>query len=253
MKRKIVWLALLLAAGTSSAANLTVFAASSLTDAFTEIGRQFDAQTGNTTSFQFAGSQALRTQLEQGAKADVYASANTAQFEPLVKAGKLSAGQPFVQNRLVVIAPRSSSAVNTLADLARPGVRLVLADKTVPVGDASRKTFDAIGRAGTYGKDFAARVQKNVVSEEPNVRQVAVKIQLGQGDAAVVYVSDVTPSLKGTVRTIGLPTRFNPLIGYPIGTLTGSANPQAASAFVQYVLSAAGQKILKKWGFVGAP
>lgn len=234
------------------AAPLTVFAASSLSDAFTEIGHKFDAQTGHRTTFQFAGSQLLRTQLEQGARADVFASANAAQYTPLVEVGRAAPGQTFVRNRLTVIAPRNSTAVKTLADLARPGVRLVLADKAVPVGDASRKAFDLIAKAGTYGSDFSRRVQANVVSEEPNVRQVAVKIQLGQGDAAVVYVSDVTPALKKDVRTIGLPSRFNPLVSYPVGTLTASQNPAAARAFVAYVLSAEGQRILKKWGFVGA-
>jgi molybdate transport system substrate-binding protein len=236
----------------AQAAQLTVFAASSLTDAFTEIGQKFDAQTGNRTVFQFAGSQALRTQLEQGAQADVFASANAAQFDPLVRAGRAAPGQTFARNRLTVIAPRSSSAVKTLADLARPGVRLVLADKNVPVGDATRRAFDLITKAGTYGGDFGRRVQANVVSEEPNVRQLAVKIQLGQGDAAVVYVSDVTPALKKDVRTIGLPTRFNPLVSYPVGPLASSRNPAAARAFIAYVLSAEGQRVLGKWGFVRA-
>ncbi|WP_293910248.1 molybdate ABC transporter substrate-binding protein [Deinococcus sp.] len=234
------------------AAKLTVFAAASLTDAFTELGRDFDAGSGNQTTFQFAGSQALRTQLEQGARADVYASANAAQYDPLVKAGLLGAGQIFARNRLLIIAPRSSSAVTTLADLAKSGVKLVLADKAVPVGDATRKALELISKAGTYGPDFGARVLANVVSEEPNVRQVAVKIQLGQGDAAVVYASDLTPSLRPAVRTIGLPGRFNPLTSYPLGVMQRSLNADAARAFVAYVLSAQGQRILKKWGFLGA-
>jgi len=237
----------------SHAADLTVFAASSLTDAFTEIGKDFDVKSGNTTIFQFAGSQALRTQLEQGAKADVYASASATQFDPLVKTGTVRSGQTFARNRLIVIAPQTSTVVKTLADLARPGIKLVLADKTVPVGNYSRKTFDLIAKAGTYGSDFNTRLLKNVVSEEPNVRQVTLKIQLGQGDAAVVYVSDVTPSLKAEVRTIGLPTRFNPLVSYPIGVLNASQNAAPAKAFVDYVLSNDGQRVLKKWGFVGSP
>ncbi len=245
-------LGLSLALPTAHAAKLTVFAAASLTDAFSEIGKNFDAASGHTTVFQFAGSQALRTQLEQGAGADVFASANAAQFDPLVKAGQLSAGQTFARNRLIVISPRGNSAVGSLADLAKPGIKLVLADKTVPVGDYSRKTLDLISKAKTYGSDFSARVLRNVVSEEPNVRQVALKIQLGQGDAAIVYASDVTPSLRPDVRTTGLPTRFNPLASYPIGVLSGSKNAEAAQAFVKYVLSSDGQRVLKKWGFVGA-
>lgn len=242
-------LTLLLLGSTAQAANLTVFAAASLTDAFTELGKAFDAKTGNKTTFQFAGSQALRTQLEQGAKADVYASANTAQFDPLVKAGLVVSGQPFVSNKLAIIAPKNSGKVMTMNDLTQAGLKIVIADKTVPVGDYTRRMLAALDKSGTYGKDFSARFLKNVVSEEPNVRQVALKVQLGEADAAVVYSTDVTPTLKPLVRVIALPTRFNQNASYPIGTLKASANAEAGQAFVNYVLSREGLKILKKWGF----
>lgn len=240
---------LLLSTASASAASLTVFAAASLTDAFTELGRAFDARTGHRTSFQFAGSQTLRTQLEQGARADVYASANEAQYTPLVEQKLVAAGQAFARNRLTVIAPRNNPRVATLTDLARPGVKLVIADRAVPVGDSTRRMLAAIDGAGTSGKDFSARVLKNVVSEEPNVRQVALKVGLGEADAAVVYATDVTPTLRPLVRVIPLPTRFNQSARYPLGTVQSSRNPDAARAFVAYVLSPDGQKILRKWGF----
>lgn len=233
----------------AQAAGLTVFAAASLTDAFSELGRAFDAQTGNKTTFQFAGSQALRTQLEQGARADVYASANSAQFDPLVRAGLLGGGRMFASNKLAIVAAQRGP-VSRLSDLAKPGVKVVLADKNVPAGDYARRMLSAIDRAGTYGGDFSARVQKNVVSEEPNVRQVALKVQLGEADAAVVYSSDVTAALKKTVRVVALPSRFNQQASYPIGTLKASANAAQARAFVDFVLSPAGQRILHKWGFL---
>ena len=251
MKRLSI-LAGLLLTGSAAAANLTVFAAASLTDAFTELGRAFDAGSGHTTTFQFAGSQVLRTQLENGAKADVYASANSAQFDPLVTKKLIASGQPFVRNKLTVIAPRSSAVVNTLSDLSKPGVKLVIADRAVPVGDYTRRMLSAIDKAGSYGKDFSARALKNVVSEETNVRQVALKVQLGEADAGVVYTTDLTPALRPSVRVIALPTRFNQSASYPIGVLSASANPAAAQAFVDYVQSAAGQRILKKWGFLSA-
>ncbi|PNY81121.1 molybdate ABC transporter substrate-binding protein [Deinococcus koreensis] len=239
----------LLLAPPAQAARLTVFAASSLTDAFTELGKAFDAQSGHITTFSFAGSQALRTQLEQGARADVYASANAAQFEPLVRAGLLDAGQGFVKNRLAIIAPRGTMAVTALGDLGRPGVKLVLADRNVPVGDLARRMLAAVGQSGAYGPDFAARSLKNVVSEEPNARQVALKVGLGEADAAVVYATDVTPALKPRVRVIALPSRFNQSAVYPLGVLTGAREGAAAQAFVKFVLSPAGQKILRRWGF----
>lgn len=238
----------LLGATPARAVSLTVFAASSLTDAFTEMGRVFDARSGNKTTFQFTGSQMLRTQLEQGARADVIASANAAQFDPLVKAGLITGGQPFAGNTLTVITP-PGNRVRTLPDLAQPGVKIVIADKAVPAGDYTRRMLSSIDAAGTYGRDYSARFLKNVVSEEPNVRQVALKVSLGEADAAVVYRSDLTPSLKGKVRVVALPSRFNQFANYPIGTLKNSAAPDAARAFMQFVQSKDGQNILRKWGF----
>lgn len=238
------------ASSAASAERLTVFAAASLTDAFSELGRDFDARTGHTTTFQFAGSQTLRTQLQSGARADVFASANSAQFTPLVQGGQIGPGQIFVRNRLTVIAPKNSPRVATLADLVRPGLKLVIADAAVPAGEYTRRMLAAIDRAGTYGPDFSAQFLRNVVSQEPNVRQVALKVQLGEADAAVVYSTDVTPTLKESVRVVPLPSRFNQTAGYPIGVLDRVGSPQAARAFVQYVLSAQGQKILRKWGFL---
>lgn len=250
MNVKVLVSTLLLGLGSADAARLTVFAAASLTDAFAEIGRAFDARTGHTTVFQFAGSQALRTQLDNGARADVFASANRAQFDPLLKSGVLGGGQPFLSNRLAVIAPGNNGRVQTLADLGKPGVRLVIADRAVPAGDYTRRMLSAIDQSGAYGQDFSGRFLKNVVSEEPNVRQAALKVQLGEADAAVVYSSDVTPALRPSVRVIALPTRFNQRASYPIGTLKAAASPEAAQAFVKFVLSGEGQAILKKWGFL---
>ncbi len=250
MTRRPALLLALLLGSTAHAANVTVFAAASLTDAFTELGKAFDTRTGHRTTFQFAGSQALRTQLENGAKADVYASANTVQYDPLVKAGLVNTGRPFVSNKLAIIAPKTNGKVGTLRDLTTPGLKIVIADKAVPVGDYTRRMLSTIDKSGTYGKDYSARFLKNVVSEEPNVRQVALKVQLGEADAAVVYSTDVTPTLKPLVRVIALPSRFNQSASYPIGTLKGSGNQEAAQAFVAFVLSSDGQKILQKWGFL---
>jgi molybdate transport system substrate-binding protein len=236
----------------SQTKNLTVFAASSLSDGFTEIGQLFDAKTGSKTVFQFAGSPTLKTQLENGAMADVYASANTAQFDPLVKTGLVTSGTIFAKNKLVVIAPKKGNAkVKTLGDLGRPGVKLVIADQNVPVGaytqDALRK-LEALLGAG-----FAARALKNVVSEEVNVKQVALKVQLGEADAGIVYSTDVTPKLEPSVIKIAIPTRYNVTATYPIGILKNSSNPALARAFVDFVRGREGQVTLKKWGFLAAP
>lgn len=233
---------------TAGAAPLTVFAASSLTDALTELGAAYTKQTGQKVVFQFAGSQALRAQLEAGARADVFASASAAQYEPLVKAGLAGPGTIFARNRLTIIAPRNNPRVRTLADLTAPGVRLVVADAAVPVGDLTRKLFAAVSASGTYGRDYGARALKNVVSEEPNVRQVALKVSLGEADAAVVYRSDLTPTLRQSVREIALPSRFNQTGSYPAGVLRG-ADPGGAT-FVAFLRSAPAQAALRRWGFL---
>ncbi len=234
-----------------STSSLTVFAAASLTDAFTEIGKAFDIKTGGQTSFQFAGSQILKTQLENGARADVYASANIAQFDPLVKSGLVVGAGVFTKNRLVVIVPKRGAAkVKTLADLAKPNIKLVIADKTVPVGIYTRQVFTNLEQSRAYGANYASNALKNVVSEETNVRQVALKVQLGEADAGVVYTTDVTPSLEPKIIQIAIPTRFNIVAAYPIGTLKAGSNPIAARAFIDFVRGGDGQTILKKWGFI---
>ncbi len=245
-------LAALLLSTPARASELTVFAAASLTDALTELGQNFDAQTGHHTTFQFASSKVLRTQIQEGAAPDVYASASSAQFESL--AGLVGRAQPFASNLLAVIVrkspPKKSQAVSTLRDLVKPGLRIVTADKAVPLGDYTRRMLRVLDQSGAYGQNFMGRFMRNVVSQEPSARQVSLKVQLGEADAAVVYRSDITPALRSQVREVALPSRFNQRVSYPIGVLRASPNAKAAQAFVHYVLSAEGQSVLRKWGFL---
>jgi molybdate transport system substrate-binding protein len=237
--------------GSGQSNTITVFAASSLTDAFTALGKAFTAKTGAAVRFQFAGSQTLRTQLENGARADVYASAARSQFDPLVQSGLLEAGAVFARNRLVVIAPkRGVGRVKTLEDLGKSGVKLVIAQSSVPVGQYTRQFLESISKARVYGADFGSRVLKNVVSEETNVRQVALKVQLGEADAGVVYTTDVTPNLASSVIQLAIPVRFNVVAEYPIGALKSAPNPSSARAFVVYALSNEGRAVLNRWGFL---
>jgi molybdate transport system substrate-binding protein len=228
---------------------LTVFAASSLTDAFTEIGANFEsANPGVTVTFNFAGSQALRTQIEEGAPADVFASANAKEMDALVSGSRMDAStlQQFLSNKLVVILPAKNPAgIETLDALAAPGVKLVLAAEEVPVGNYARQSLGLMN--GPFGRDFKDKVLDNVVSNEDNVKQVVAKVQLGEADAGIVYTSDAVaaPDLKG----IEIPAELNVIAVYPIAPLAESANAELANAFIDYVLSAEGQAILQKWGF----
>ena len=237
------------AAPANQPVGLTIFAAASLTDAFTEIGAAFEAaQPGVTVQFNFGGSQNLRTQLEQGAQADVFASANQKEMDGAITAGLVAAGasQVFLTNQLVVILPENNPAkVTTLEDLAKPGLKLVLAAEEVPVGNYTRQSLDKM--APGFGAHFTDLVLANVVSNEDNVKQVVAKVQLGEADAGVVYGSDAVAA--PTLKTIPIPPELNVIATYPIAALTQSPHADQAAAFVAFVLSDNGQSILKKWGF----
>jgi len=231
---------------------LNVFAAASLTDAFNEIGKNFEAvNSGVTVIFNFAGSQALQTQIEEGAPADVFASANETEMDTLVTGSFVAqdAPQVFLHNKLVVILPANNpAALEKLEDLAKPGIKLVLAAKEVPVGKYARRALDTMN--GQFGNDFKNKVLVNVVSNEDNVKQIVTKVQLGEADAGIVYTSDAVavPDLK----TIEIPTELNVTAQYPIAALIKSANADLATAFIEYVLSSDGQAVLQKWGFAPA-
>ena len=228
---------------------LTVFAAASLTDAFTEIGAAFDATNpGVTTTFNFAGSQALRTQIEEGAPVDVFASASGKEMETLVIGSFVGAdvSQVFLTNKLVVILPADNpAALEKLEDLANPGIKIVLAAEEVPVGKYARQAFDLMDAA--LGAGYKDKVLANVVSNEDNVKQVVAKVQLGEADAGIVYVSDVVAAPE--LKSIEIPTDLNVIAKYPIAPLIKSENADLAAKFVEFVLSAEGQAVLAKWGF----
>jgi molybdate transport system substrate-binding protein len=260
MKRflNIILLIILLTACSSSPSvsesrTLNVFAAASLTDAFTEIGNNFQNAIPNVTvTFNFAGSQALRTQIEEGAPADVFASASGKEMETLITGSFVIAesSQNFLSNKLVIILPADNSAeIDSLEDLATSGFKIVLAAEEVPVGNYARQSLDLMN--GSYGTDFKDKVLANVVSNEDNVKQVVAKVQLGEADAGIVYTSDAVAASE--LKTIEIPNELNVIAKYPIAPLVESANADLAEAFITYVFSDEGQEILQKWGFAPVP
>jgi molybdate transport system substrate-binding protein len=234
-----------------AARTLTVFAAASLTQAFGEFGKAFEAANpGVSVKFNFAGSQTLQGQIAQGAPADVFASASGTYMDAAVTGGFVdkAAAQVFLTNILVVILPPNNPAsVQSLADLAKPGLKVVLADATVPAGKYARQILDSMSKDPTYGTEFGAKVLANVLSNETDIKQVVAKVQLGEADAGIVYVSDSIAA--PTLKTIEIPANLNVVAKYPIAPLLKSANPDLAAQFVAEVLSADGQATLKKWGF----
>lgn len=231
---------------------LTVFAAASLTEPFAELGPLFGAaNNGARVAFNFGGTPALRTQLEQGARADIFVSANREQMDAAVKSGIVVGEAPvFVQNKLVVILSRENPGrVEKLQDLARPGLKLVTSARTVPVGIYTQDALAKMSRDASFGVDFQRKVTANIRSEEADVKQVVAKVRLGEADAAVVYATDVSPAVSPEVKTIEVPHQFNTIAEYPISWVTDARQPELAKAFIAYVLSGPGRDVMKKFNF----
>lgn len=240
------------------AAPLNVYAAASLTEAFTELGRMLERDhAGLTVRFNFAGSQQLAAQIEQGAPADVFASADQRWMRYLVDKGRV-AGEPavFARNRLVAIVPRSNPArIGQLPDLARSGIKLVVAADAVPAGKYSREMLAKLAAAPGFPSGYDRRVLANVVSQEETVKNVVAKVQLGEADAGLVYRSDVTPAVAGSLRAFDIPEQYNVIASYPIALLKDAPNAEAARWFLELVASERGQQVLQRHGFmpVGRP
>ena len=234
-------------------ATISVFAAASLTDPFREIAEEFETSNpGTEVKLNFAGSQRLRSQLELGAAADVFASADHAQMSLAEDAG-LIAGIPivFAVASLAVIA-HSNSEVHDLSDLAGPGVKLILAHESVPAGHYARLLIDHLSTTHHgLGSDFAEEVTGNVVSEETSVKFVEQKVVLGQADAGIVYrPGALTATATGAARELPLPPGTGEIRAlYPIATIEGSDSPGLSARFIEFVLSDPAQTILASYGF----
>ncbi len=232
---------------------LSVFAAASLSESFQQMGKVFESMyPGILVEPNYAGSQMLVLQIQQGAAADVFVSADLRWMQELEGRGLLNeAAAKIAYNSLVVVAPkRGAFAVQSLQDLARPGVKLVLAADAVPVGRYSREALNNLSRLPGFPDQFAARVIENVVSNEENVKSVLGKVVLGEADAGIVYQSDVTPAISDQVRVLPIPVEANVVATYMIAVLRSALNRKAAEEFVRFVQSTQGQRILANFGFI---
>jgi molybdate transport system substrate-binding protein len=237
----------------ATSVTLKVFAAASLTEAFTAMQSAFQAAHRSVTiSYNFGGSDTLATQIAQGAPADVFASANAKQMDTVVKGGQVSGAsvQTFAHNRLVVVYPKANPAnLHTLQDLAKPHLKLDLAASTVPVGQYALDFLTKASADPAYGASFKADVLKNVVSYETDVKVVLAKVNLGEADAGIDYTTDAATK-AGSVGTIGIPDSLNSIAVYPIAPIAGSAHADLAAQFVSYVNSPDGQATLARYGFL---
>jgi molybdate transport system substrate-binding protein len=219
---------------------LLVSAAASLTDAFAEVESAFEEENRDVdVVLNLGSSSALREQILEGAPADVFASANTSNMDQVADAGELSGeAEIFVTNSLQIAVPTGNPAgVTGLEDFAREELLIGLCVEDVPCGDFGRQALDNAG------------VTPSIDTNEPDVRALLTKIEAGELDAGITYVTDVL-STSGTVEGLEIPAEVNVVAEYPIATLAGAPNPVTAAAWVEFVLSDEGQAILTSYGFI---
>lgn len=231
---------------------LVVFTAASLTGAFSEIAEMYEDETGIKVVSNFDGSQALRTQIEHGAYADVFASANNKQMNALKDLGLMnnSSVSIFTRNKLSLIIPKDNPAeISNLRDIVKPGVKIVIGTKDVPVGDYALQIIDKLGNDSAYGPEYKEKVLANIISQETNVNYVVTKIALGEADVGFAYVSDVTLELSSRVSQIEITDEYNIIAEYPIGITTESRYAAEALDFINLVKSEEGRAVLERYGF----
>jgi molybdate transport system substrate-binding protein len=235
----------------AAAVELTIFGAASLKGALEEAKGAYEAANpGVTLTLSTDSSSALETQIEQGAPADVFLSADTTNPKKLLDAG-LAAGDPvtFARNELTIIVPADNPAgISSPADLARPGVKVIAAGDEVPITKYATQLVDDLAREAGYPADFAAAYDSNIATKEDNVKAVVAKVELGEGDAGIVYVTDAAASDK--VTTIDLPASANVPATYDGVVVKASPNVEAATAFLEWFAGPDGQAILTGLGFL---
>jgi molybdate transport system substrate-binding protein len=223
---------------------LTVLAAASLTEAFQRIGADFERlHPGATVRFSFGPSDGLAAQIQAGAPADVFASASPRWMDVVAADPGISDRADLTRNRLVIVTPADDPAgISSIGDLARPGVKLVLAAGGVPAGDYARRVL------ANAGIERAAMA--NVVSNEEDVKSVIQKVLLGEADAGIVYVTDVTSAVKAEIREVAIPDDVNVVATYPIAVVAGSGDAGLARELVRYATGSAGRATLSSFGFL---
>lgn len=225
---------------------LTVFAAASLTGALTEVGKQFEAENpGITVICNFAGSQTLKTQILEGADCDIFISANNRQFDPVVEAGLIAEKKTLLQNKLgIAVAKGNPLGITGLESLAGDRVRLAIGDNAVPFGQYTRDIISRYQDDGHAG--YVDAFMDNVVTQVDAVDKVKYYINLGEADASLVYISDISKSDKASLDIIEIPDKYNVIAEYPYGVLKEG---DAAAAFEAFLTGAAGSAILTEYGF----
>jgi molybdate transport system substrate-binding protein len=253
--------ALLFAAGCTSSGTapavekneLTVFAAASLTGAITDIAKAYEVVHPDTKIvLNFDNAATLRTQIEQGAHADLFLSANTKHMTALQGEGLIinNSVKIFTKNKLALLIPKENRAnITGLSDLATPGIRLVMGTKDAPFGDYTRQALGKIANDTDFGPAYRDAVMRNLISEEPTVPSLVAKLRIGEADAGIAFASDVSESDRALVTSIPIPDRYNVIASYPLGIVQESKVKDQAATFARFITSAEGNAILTRYGF----
>lgn len=241
-------------ATSAPAQTLTVFAAASLHNAMTDLAARFEAvNPGVKVTLNFDGSQILETQIANGARADVFASADTRSMAKAVDAGLVDAPSNFATNSLVAIVQTDIQAVHSLRDLTHDGLKVAVCVESAPCGRYTRIALARMSADKSFWPDYGKQVMRNVVSQELNVESIVQKLLFGDVEAGFVYASDVVQKNGIRIRSYAVPDADQELAVYPIAVVKGGQSAAVAHAFVAYVLSAAGQSVLQSNGFRPRP
>jgi len=227
---------------------LVVFAAASLRDAFGNLKTEFAKTHPNLElTFNFAGTQDLRAQLEHGAPVDVFASADRKSMDELESASRVKKPAVFARNEpVIVVAKEQASKVTGLGDLPKLD-KLVIGVPDVPIGRYTDRILSNANK--TLGADFSSKVEKKIASRELDVRQVLAKVTLGEADAGIVYRTDAN-SAKDKVAVVTIPADVNVVAEYPLAVVAAAPHPALAEEWMKFVLSPAGQELLGQAGFL---
>jgi molybdate transport system substrate-binding protein len=238
--------------GADQPKELTVFCAAGLKDAFGEIGDIYENESGFGVVFNFDGAQVLRTQIENGAYADVLVSGSKKHIDAMKSEGHLnnSSVSAFARNWQEVIIPSTNPAgIQNLSDLAKPGVKIVMGTKDLPIFDTTMQILSKMASDPAYGPQYKERVLSNVVSNETNINFIVSKVALGEADAAFAHKSEISPEYSGKVTVIEIPEKYNVRSDYYIGALDGSKLPDQARGFIDLVKSRSGRSVLEEHGY----
>ncbi len=235
-----------------STKEISVFCAAGLTGAFSELGQIYENGSNVSVVFNFDGAQVLRAQIENGAYADVFVSGSNKHMEELTAEGFMDndSVSTFARNWQAIIVPKNNPAnILNLSDLARPGIKIVMGTKDLPITDITRQILDKISRDPAYGPQYKESVLANKISEETNINFIVSKVALGEADAAFAHKSEISSKYAEKVILIDIPERYNVKSDYTIGVVDRSRFPDLARGFIELVKSSQGRAVLERYGF----